>query len=285
VHEVQFYGDDGELAASVASFLSEPLAAGCPAVVVATPAHRAAFGARLGAAAGRLVMVDAAAMLQGFLAGDRLDPGRFRDAALGLLGRVARPGQPVRIYAEMVALLWDAGQVTLALELETLWNGLAADLPFSLLCGYPARLLAQHGDQEALEQVCALHSGVIGPHPPGAAAEEAAVPGGPADARVVALPDLLNYDSADQVVAALTAGLARGLVVIADLAATSYCTLEGLAALLRAHTTVTAAGAQLRLAGAGPAVRQLLERTGTGQVLAAYATVTAARDGLPGAPG
>jgi anti-sigma B factor antagonist len=74
-------------------------------------------------------------------------------------------------------------------------------------------------------------------------------------------------------------------VVIADLAATSYCTLEGPAALLRAHTTVTAAGAQLRLAGAGPAVRQLLERTGTGQVLAAYATVTAARDGLPGAPG
>lgn len=111
MHQVVFYGDDGELAAAVASFLGDGLAAGCPAVVVATPAHRAAFGARLGAAAGRLVMADAATMLQGFLAGDRLDPGRFRDAALELLGSVARPGRPVRIYAEMVALLWDAGQV------------------------------------------------------------------------------------------------------------------------------------------------------------------------------
>ena len=122
VHEVQFYGDDGELAAGVASFLGDGLGAGCPAVVVATPAHRAAFGARLGAAAGRVVMVDAATMLQGFLAGDRLDTSRFRNAALGLLGPVARPEQPVRIYAEMVALLWDAGQVTLALELEAMWK-------------------------------------------------------------------------------------------------------------------------------------------------------------------
>lgn len=285
MHEVQFYGNDGELAASVASFLGEGLAAGCPAVVVATPAHRAAFGARLGAAADRLVMVDAATMLQGFLAGDRLDQGRFRNAALDLLGRVARPGQPIRIYAEMVALLWDAGQVTLALELETLWNGLAAELPFALLCGYPDRLLAQPGGQDAVEQVCALHSAVIGPRPPGQAADDVAVSGRRAEARVVALPDLLDHDSADQVEAALTVTLATGLVVIADLAATSYCTLEGLAALLRARATVTAAGAQLRLAGAGPAIRQLLERTGTGQMLERYATVTAARDGLHGAPG
>ena len=73
-------------------------------------------------------------------------------------------------------------------------------------------------------------------------------------------------------------------MVIADLAATKYCALEGLAALLRARATVTAAGAQLLLAGAGPAVRQLLERTGAGQVLVLHATVTAARNGLHGAP-
>jgi anti-anti-sigma factor len=185
----------------------------------------------------------------------------------------------------MVALLWDAGQVTLALELEALWNGLAAELPFALLCGYPDRLLAQHSEQEALEQVRRLHSAVISPRPSGEAAGDDAVPGRPADARVVALPAQLDHDSADQVVAALTARLAKGLLVIADLAATNYCSLEGLAALLRARTKVTAAGAQLRLAGAEPAVRQLLERTGTGQVLERYATVTAARDGQLGALG
>jgi anti-sigma B factor antagonist len=112
------------------------------------------------------------------------------------------------------------------------------------------------------------------------------VPGELAGSRVVTLPGLLDESSAAQVLAALTEGLAGGTAaVIADLAATTYCSLEGLAALLQARAVAAAAGAQLRLAGAGPAVRQLLERTGTGQVLAAYATVTAARDGLPGAPG
>ena len=171
VHLVQFYGDDDELSASVASFLGEGLAEGCPAVVVATPAHRAAFGARLGAdagdsaATGRLLMADAAGMLDSFLAGGRIDPARFRDAASGLIGRAAEAGQPVRIYAEMVALLWDAGQVTLALELEALWNDLASSLPFSLLCGYPARLMTGHDDADAREEVRRLHSGVISPHP------------------------------------------------------------------------------------------------------------------------
>jgi hypothetical protein len=74
----------------------------------------------------------------------------------------------------MVALLWDAGQVMLALELEALWNDLAAELPFALLCGYPARLAS--GDGHALEQVCRLHADVLGPYP-GAPAAGPAGPG------------------------------------------------------------------------------------------------------------
>lgn len=168
-HAVQFYGDDRELADSAAQFLGEGLRAGGSAVVVATAAHRLALEARLPSAAsgGRLVAVNAGEMLHGFLAGGRLDGPRFREAAEGLIGRAAAKGQPVSIYAEMVALLWDAGQVTLALELEALWNGLAARLPFALLCGYPARLLAAAGDEEAagVQHVCRLHTAVDGPAP------------------------------------------------------------------------------------------------------------------------
>lgn len=175
-HLVQFYGDDEELSASVGGVLGEGLAEGCPAVVVATPAHRAAFGARLGAGAGHgtagsLLLADCAGTLDSFLAGGRIDPARFRDTMSGLIGRAAEAGQPVRVYGEMVAQLWDAGQVALALELETLWNGLLAELPFTLLCGYPAGLMAGHEDTAALDEVRRLHSAVIspGPHPPGAA--------------------------------------------------------------------------------------------------------------------
>jgi anti-sigma regulatory factor (Ser/Thr protein kinase) len=148
--------------------------AGEVAVVAATAAHRLALEAELARAgvdcsaaqsAGRLLVVDAAETLRGFLAGDRLDPSRFRAAAGDLLGRAADAGHPVRVYAEMVALLWDAGQVTLALELEALWNDLASHLPFSLLCTYPLRLVSAAGSASALEEVCSLHTAVIGPDP------------------------------------------------------------------------------------------------------------------------
>ena len=148
--------------------------AGGAAVVVATAAHRLALEAELARvgvdcsaaqSAGRLLVVDAAETLRGFLAGDRLDPSRFQAAAGDLLGRAADAGHPVRIHAEMVALLWDAGQVTLALELEALWNDLACHLPFSLLCAYPVRLVSGADSASALDEVCSLHTAVIGPDP------------------------------------------------------------------------------------------------------------------------
>lgn len=173
-HAVQFYGDDEELAASVSGYLGEGLRAGGAAVVVATEAHRRAFAAGLSVVAaesgaaratGRLLMVDAAGMLTGFMAGGRLDRSRFQHAARDLISRAAAAGQPVRIYAEMVVLLWDAGQVALALELEELWNELASRLPFALLCGYPAWLLAAGDSNGAVQRVCRLHTGVIAPGP------------------------------------------------------------------------------------------------------------------------
>jgi hypothetical protein len=183
-HAVQFYADDAKLSGSVASYLDEGLSAGGSAVLVATEAHRPGLRAGLAAAGAdggegpgsRLITVDAAGMLDDFMAGGRLDHSRFQAAADDLVNLAADAGQPVRIYAELVALLWDAGQVTLALELETMWNDLASRLPFSLLCGYPARVAAPDGDTGAVARVCRLHTGVIARSPelrglPGASCE------------------------------------------------------------------------------------------------------------------
>ena len=57
----------------------------------------------------------------------------------------------------MVALLWEAGQVSLAIELEELWNGLAVRFPFSLLCGYPASVLDAPEHADAVADVRRLH--------------------------------------------------------------------------------------------------------------------------------
>jgi hypothetical protein len=170
-HAVRFFGDDQELVVSVADFLAEGLAAGGAAVMVASPAHRrachAALAERGSGAADRLLAVDAAEMLSGFLTDDGLDARGFHVAAEELLERAALAGKPVRIYAEMVGLLWDAGQVPLALELEGLWDELTDRLPFTLLCGYPARLLtATDGQETAVRWICQLHTSVIGGQPP-----------------------------------------------------------------------------------------------------------------------
>jgi anti-anti-sigma regulatory factor len=66
--------------------------------------------------------------------------------------------------------------------------------------------------------------------------------------RVVELPAGIDHDSAGQVHAALARALTAGVtVLVADMTATGYCTLEGVQALLRARRAAQAAGAQFRL--------------------------------------
>lgn len=105
------------------------------------------------------------------------------------------------------------------------------------------------------------------------------VPGESAGIRVVTLSGELDHVSGPWAFAALTWRLGDGTVaVVADLAAITYCTLEGLVVLMHAASAAAASGAQLRLAGARPQLRQLLERTGTARTLDMYPSVAAARD-------
>jgi hypothetical protein len=168
-HVVQFYRADDELADNVGRYVADGIRSGEGVLVVATAPHCQALEAALAREgldaererrAGRLLTVDAAALLGRFLDGGRLDHERFTAAASELVGRAAAAGRPVRIYGEMVALLWDAGDVTLAIELEDLWNKLGAGLPFRLLCGYPASVLGDQGAAGPVQEVCQLHSAV-----------------------------------------------------------------------------------------------------------------------------
>jgi anti-sigma regulatory factor (Ser/Thr protein kinase) len=168
-HVVHFYGADNELADSVGRYLADGIRSGDGVLVVATAPHCLAFEAKLlregldvdrERRAGRLFTVDACGLLGSFLADGRLDHDRFEAVASELIGRAAAGGRPVRVYAEMVALLWDAGDVALAIELEGLWNSLGARLPFCLLCGYPASILTEQGTADPVRDVCRLHSTV-----------------------------------------------------------------------------------------------------------------------------
>jgi anti-sigma regulatory factor (Ser/Thr protein kinase) len=169
-HLVQFYDNDRELTDSVAGFVLDALSGAEIAIVVASAEHRRALAEELADAGidvavatadGSLICLDAEAMLRRFMAGSHPDPERF-DTTVGTLVRTAAAtGRGVRIYGEMVAVLWNDGRVTSALALEQLWNDLARSVAFTLLCGYPAH--ASLAGSDAIDGVCAAHSAVVAP--------------------------------------------------------------------------------------------------------------------------
>jgi len=75
-------------------------------------------------------------------------------------------GGPVSAYGEMVAMLWERGEVVAALELESLWNTALVKHPIRLLCSYPGELLAG-ADLRDVARMCGLHDHVslVGAHP------------------------------------------------------------------------------------------------------------------------
>jgi anti-sigma regulatory factor (Ser/Thr protein kinase) len=110
-----------------------------------------------------VLFLDAAETLAGFMADSGPDRARFRQVVGGVIERAGRGGRGVRAFGEMVALLWEAGDVAGAIELESLWNDLAHHFQFSLYCAYPLSLLEANGDLDAINQVCRHHSGVLAP--------------------------------------------------------------------------------------------------------------------------
>jgi hypothetical protein len=170
-HVVQFYDRDEELAENAGDYLAGAIAEGGAGVIVATPGRCAGFEARLaadgvdvGAARrdGSLVCLDATRVASRLTSGGAVDLAafgtQFRPA---ILAAGEAPG-PVRIYGEVVALLWAAGQVNAALELEGLWNELGREIPFSLFCGYPRHLVESSQHPGAVAEVCRLHTAVVG---------------------------------------------------------------------------------------------------------------------------
>ncbi|MDQ6617378.1 MAG: MEDS domain-containing protein [Actinomycetota bacterium] len=171
-HVVQFYQREADLVYTVAANLFDALRAGETAVVIATGAHRDAFerelmsaGIELGEARGdgRYVPLDAASTLFQLRRDGRIDRDRFNSVIGGVLGQAGATGRRMRVYGEMVTLLWEAGQVAAAIELEGRWNDFGRDMPFSLLCAYPSQAVAGSQHSNALREVCALHSTVVHP--------------------------------------------------------------------------------------------------------------------------
>lgn len=154
-HLVVFYEETHELVDAVTEFVAGG-GEDAVAIVVATPSHREALVTRI--PDGRFI--DADGLLSTFCDDGVVDPAAFRASVGELVALAGSEGRPVRIFGEMVALLWERGLVAQAIEVEALWSDLAGELPFALLCAYPSTLVLDHDEPSLVNDVCALHSGV-----------------------------------------------------------------------------------------------------------------------------
>lgn len=144
-HSVVLYAsDEARLLDYVMLFLCENFAAEHPVLIVATPAHRdAILDALRGAGAnpeaaianGQLVCLDAVATLEGILDEGRVDWRAFERNVSERVRNLRMRG-PLRVYGEMVGILWALGRHELALELESHWNRLRRRVDVDLLCAY-----------------------------------------------------------------------------------------------------------------------------------------------------
>lgn len=165
-HHVQFYDSPGFLAAQVAEFLRDSLSSGGTSVLVARPDHVTCIEQDLRTrgidveglrASGRLVVRDAAEMLATFMVDGMPDRDRFRATIEAVL---AAATEPLHVYGEMVDVLSEHKQSAAMIELEALWNDLARDRTFSLLCGYQLNAFADERERGHFVAVCAHHDTV-----------------------------------------------------------------------------------------------------------------------------
>jgi len=174
-HVVAFYERDVELIAAVAKFLSGAFDDDGAGIVIATAPHRAAIADALAGlgysltdltATGRYRALDAAETLTRFMRDGRPDRGAFAATIGSILDELTATANPVHAFGEMVGLLWDAGNVAAAIELEELWNDLAAPCGFALYCAYAMSSIAAADDLGAAKDICDQHSDVVALHDP-----------------------------------------------------------------------------------------------------------------------
>ncbi len=168
-HIVYPYTDGRLIAAAVSLYAAGGLSRDEVVILITTPDHRRDIERCLEAdqfpvnqfeEKGLLVILDAFEVLSKLRLQGGFDAGRF-DQVVGTLianAKLRSPSGRVRLFGEMVSLLWsDGGDLEAAARLEELWNEAISRYSVPLLCTY--ELSGTHGDHAELPaSLAATHS-------------------------------------------------------------------------------------------------------------------------------
>jgi signal transduction histidine kinase len=169
-HFVQFCETDEFLITSVGKFISAGLMQGDTCIVPATQAHRDGFDEHLKAqglavsvarARGKYISLDAASTLSQIMVDGSIDQTCFYAVIGEIIQQAVKGGHSVRVFGELVALLWVEGNRAGAIHLEELWNELSRRYAFSLYCAYPMEGFDGEAYESEFAEICRQHARVI----------------------------------------------------------------------------------------------------------------------------
>ncbi len=168
-HIAQFYEDESQLLHNLTGFVGGGLMAGESVIVIATPEHEAGLRRELircgidldsAAAEDRYIPLNAEIALATFMMNGWPDSRRFANLIEWLIARATAEKRRARAFGEMVALLWERGQVGATVHLEFLWNQFCRNYAFPLFCAYPKAGFTEMPLQ-SIGAICKAHSKVI----------------------------------------------------------------------------------------------------------------------------
>ena len=146
-HIVQLYQDQDFLNRAVCRFVGAGFGNGEGIILVPTRAHWNAFRPRLEAEGvdvqaaqerGQLMVVDADELLPRFMRDDMPDSPVFNGVFGDVVGQARAGGsyQTVRVWGEMVDVLWERGDVAASMNLEDLFDQLAKKVDIAIFCSF-----------------------------------------------------------------------------------------------------------------------------------------------------
>lgn len=170
-HLVHFYEQETDLLVSLENYLAAGLLLGEGVIAIATTAHLSALRTRLRARgfdlaalqmSDQFIALDAGDLLERILHEEGPDPARFDAVIRSLLARGRGDHRRVRVFAELVSVLWSRGEREATVALERLWQRCCTLERVPLLCAYPMQAFSR-GEPDAISEICAHHTSLLLP--------------------------------------------------------------------------------------------------------------------------
>lgn len=165
-HVVQFYeADEAALVENVTRYIVEGLRRDEGVLIAATAQHNAAFAEAIDdidAASSRVRFLDAERIAAQLRSDAVVDWERFDETVDDAIEDLRDAGaEGVRVYGEIVGVLWQRGDLFAALDVEQHWEPLIERHQAMLYCGYPIDVFGDEFRVGEMDPLLCAHSHML----------------------------------------------------------------------------------------------------------------------------